>query len=198
MSLIKGIHHVALRPTYAQFEKAKTFYLDLLGLKVVRQWGDEKYPCMMISTGDNSCIEVLPVPEENDVPLEGKFAHLALATDDTDGCVARVREAGYEITIEPKDVELSDITARIAFCTGSFMAVRTNVFKEIGGFDPAYFMYVEDADLTQKMRTRGKAYLVPQYTAIHAWHRAAHRDLKPALWQTGNLLKYFHKWGFKW
>ena len=49
MSLIKGIHHVALRPTYAQFEKAKTFYLDLLGLKVVRQWGDEKYPCMMIS-----------------------------------------------------------------------------------------------------------------------------------------------------
>ena len=66
MSLIKGIHHVALRPTYAQFEKAKTFYLDLLGLKVVRQWGDEKYPCMMISTGDNSCIEVLPVPEENE------------------------------------------------------------------------------------------------------------------------------------
>ena len=92
MSLIKGIHHVALRPTYAQFEKAKTFYLDLLGLKVVRRWGDEKYPCMMISTGDNSCIEVLPVPEENDVPPEGKFAHLALATDDTDGCVARVRD----------------------------------------------------------------------------------------------------------
>ena len=72
----------------------------------------------MISTGDNSCIEVLPVPEENDVPLEGKFAHLALAIDDTDGCAARVREAGYEITIEPKDVELCDITARIAFCTG--------------------------------------------------------------------------------
>lgn len=73
MSLIKGIHHVALRPTYAQFEKAKTFYLDLLGLKVVRQWGDEKYPCMMISTGDNSCIEVLPVPEENDVPLKASL-----------------------------------------------------------------------------------------------------------------------------
>lgn len=60
MSLIKGIHHVALRPTYAQFEKAKTFYLDLLGLKVVRRWGDEKYPCMMISTGDNSCSKCCP------------------------------------------------------------------------------------------------------------------------------------------
>ena len=80
------------------------------------------------------------------------------------------------------------------------MCIRdsTSTFKAVGGFDESYFMYVEDADLTQKMRTRGKVYLVPQYTAIHAWHRAAHRDLKPALWQTGNLLKYFHKWGFKW
>ena len=51
-------------------------------------------------------------------------------------------------------------------------------------------MYVEDADLTQKMRTRGKAYLVPQYTAIHAWHRAAHRSLKPFLWQLRSLLRY--------
>ena len=60
----------------------------------------------------------------------------------------------------------------------------------MGGFDESYFMYVEDADLTQKMRTRGKAYLVPQYTAIHAWHRAAHRSLKPFLWQLRSLLRY--------
>ena len=57
---------------------------------------------------------------------------------------------------------------------------------------------MEDADLTQKMRTRGKAYLVPQYTAIHAWHRAAHRSLKPFLWQLRSLLRYFSKWGFAW
>ena len=86
----------------------------------------------------------------------------------------------------------------IEFCTGSFSAVDTETFKAVGGFDEDYFMYVEDADLTQKMRTRGKAYLVPQYTAIHAWHRAAHRSLKPFLWQLGSLLRYFSKWGFAW
>ena len=86
----------------------------------------------------------------------------------------------------------------IEFCTGSFSAVDTAVFKEISGFDEGYFMYVEDADLTQKMRTKGKAYLVPQYTAIHAWHRAAHRSLKPFLWQLRSLLRYFSKWGFAW
>ena len=82
-------------------------------------------------------------------------------------------------------MEGEDLSApvEIEFCTGSFSAVRTAV--------------LEDADLTQKMRTTGKAYLVPQYTAIHAWHRAAHRSLKPFLWQTGSLLRYFHKWGFK-
>ena len=72
------------------------------------------------------------------------------------------------------------------------------VFKAVGGFDERYFMYVEDADLTQKMRTKGKAYLVPQYTAIHAWHRAAHRSLKPFLWQLRSLMRYFSKWGFAW
>ena len=74
---------------------------------------------------------------------------------------------------------------------------RPSVYRDFG-FDEGYFMYVEDADLTQKMRTQGKAYLVPQYTAIHAWHRAAHRSLKPFLWQLRSLLRYFSKWGFAW
>ncbi len=86
----------------------------------------------------------------------------------------------------------------IEFCTGSFSAVETEVFRAVGGFDEKYFMYVEDADLTQKMRTKGKAYLVPQYTAIHAWHRAAHRSLRPFLWQCCSLVRYFAKWGIAW
>mgnify|MGYP002582392604 FL=1 len=33
---------------------------------------------------------------------------------------------------------------------------------------------------------------------INAWHRAAHRSLKPFLWQLRSLLRYFSKWGFAW
>ncbi len=119
MKLIQGIHHVALDPQKEQFAAVKKFYTELLGLEVVRQWGDENYPCMMISTGDNSCIEVLPVLQGDALPDTGKFAHLALATADVDACVRIVREAGYPITIEPKDVELDGLQARIAFCTGA-------------------------------------------------------------------------------
>ena len=105
--------------------------------------------------------------------------------------------AKYNERYHMADKDLTKPT-EIEFCTGSFSAVDTAAFKAVGGFDEDYFMYVEDADLTQKMRTRGKAYLVPQYTAIHAWHRAAHRSLKPFLWQLRSLLRYFSKWGFAW
>lgn len=85
----------------------------------------------------------------------------------------------------------------IEFCTGSFAAVRTRDFCAVGGFDERYFMYVEDADLTQKMRRRGKVYLLPQYEAIHAWHRAPHTDGSHFKLQLKSMLRYFCKWGFR-
>ena len=84
---------------------------------------------------------------------------------------------------------------KIEFCTGSFMAVRTDVLKEIGGFDPAYFMYVEDADLTQKVLQKGTVWLVPQFSAIHAWHRAPMRDAGKFKMQLVSMGRYFKKWG---
>ena len=70
-------------------------------------------------------------------------------------------------------------------------------FKAVGGFDEHYFIYVEDADLTQKMRTTGKA------TSCRSTPPSMHGIVRPTaasspfLWQTGSLLRYFHKWGFK-
>lgn len=83
----------------------------------------------------------------------------------------------------------------IEFCTGSFMAVRTSVLRQIGGFDERYFMYVEDADLTQKVLRCGKVYLTPQFCAIHAWHRAPMRDAGKFKMQLGSMLRFFQKWG---
>lgn len=83
----------------------------------------------------------------------------------------------------------------IEFCTGSFAAIRTDVFRAIGGFDPDYFMYVEDADLTQKVLQRGKVYFLPQFAATHAWHRAPMRDAGKFKMQLASMGRYFRKWG---
>ena len=119
MSLIKGIHHVAVKPRKSQYEAVMKFYTELLELQVECTWGDPAYPCAMISTGDGSRLEILPQEETVELPHEGKVAHIALATDDVDECIRRVSEAGYTVTIEPKDVALGDLPARIAFCKGA-------------------------------------------------------------------------------
>lgn len=85
----------------------------------------------------------------------------------------------------------------IQFCTGSFSCLRTAVLQQIGGFDEGYFMYVEDADLTQKALQQGKVYLLPQFTATHVWHRAPHTDLSHFAMQMKSMLRYFKKWGFR-
>ena len=102
------------------------------------------------------------------------------------------KKADDHYTMQDEDLT---VPRRIAFCTGSFMAVRTNVFKEIGGFDPAYFMYVEDADLTQKVLQKGTVWLAPQFSAIHAWHRAPMRDASKFKMQLVSMGRYFKKWG---
>ena len=57
-----------------------------------------------------------------EAPLpQGTIRHFALATDDVGACVKAVRDAGYEVFIEPKDIEIQSspvFPARIAFCKG--------------------------------------------------------------------------------
>ncbi len=52
--------------------------------------------------------------------------------------------------------------------SGALMALRASTFKKVGGFDPAFFLHVEDIDLCQRIRKDGGTVLfVPQATALH-------------------------------
>lgn len=117
--LIKGVHHIALKcHGVEEFEKTIGFYRDVLGMEVIRSWGEGAGSGMMLSTG-NSLMEIF-ANAENDLP-QGAIRHFALATDDVDACVEAIKKAGYEVFIEPKNIEIpSDpvFPARIAFCIG--------------------------------------------------------------------------------
>ena len=102
------------------------------------------------------------------------------------------RKADDHYTMQDEDLTRP---RRIEFCTGSFMAARTDVLRRIGGFDPEYFMYVEDADLTQRFLREGDVWLAPQFKAIHAWHRAPMRDAGKFKMQLASMGLYFKKWG---
>ncbi len=52
---------------------------------------------------------------------------------------------------------------------GSVLLVRRGLFESLGGFDPRYFMYYEDADLCRRARERGaRLAFVPAAEALHA------------------------------
>ena len=84
------------------------------------------------------------------------------------------------------------------FCTGCFFfVVRTDVFRQMQGFDEGYFMYVEDADITRKAQSYGKVYFTPCTHVYHAWHRSPNKSLKPFFQQISSMLRYWRKWGFR-
>ena len=117
MAKIKGVHHICLKSNgLEKFERLVHFYRDLLELPVVYSWGEDETQGMMLDTGAGY-LELFP--NAQDRPGQGALRHIALSTDDVDGCIETVRAAGYEITIEPKDIVVGGVLpARLAFCIG--------------------------------------------------------------------------------
>lgn len=117
--LITGTHHINLRPCGSEaYDKTVAFYTQVLGMDMARQWGEGDSRACMIDTGD-SVMELNCVTEA--APGGGAVNHFALTTDDVDEAVRRVREAGYEITVEPRDASIPTAppyNIRIAFCVG--------------------------------------------------------------------------------
>ena len=113
--MIKGIHHISMKcGNEEDLAKVKEFYVDLLGLKICREWPEG----IMIDTG-NGFIEIFTNAER--IKQLGAIRHIALATDDVDELAGKVKEAGYEVFIEPNDrVIKSDppLPIRMAFCFG--------------------------------------------------------------------------------
>lgn len=48
-----------------------------------------------------------------------------------------------------------DHTIRVGWVIESFMAVRTRLFRQVGGFDEKFFMFFEGPDLSRRLRTQG-------------------------------------------
>ena len=115
MGLVNGIHHVSMKTrSVEQYNKVVTFYKDILGLSVKREWDGG----IMFDFG-NGLIEIFTNGEE-DLP-KGTIRHIAFSVDDVDLCVKTVTEAGYEVFMGPKDIVIPsspELHARMAFCYG--------------------------------------------------------------------------------
>lgn len=82
----------------------------------------------------------------------------------------------------------------INFCTGCFFCIRSDIFTKLLGFDERYFMYLEDADLALKAKSKGKVMMLPQFEVTHAWERESSKSFKYLFIHIISSLKFLLKW----
>jgi GT2 family glycosyltransferase len=112
-------------------------------------------------------------------PLEPVFQRRLEAYD--------MRDVGY------------DHACDVPFVSGALMFCRTRVLTKVGGFDPRFFLYFEDADLTRRVNLEGyRTVFFPEATVTHAWTRLAHKSVHGSRLFVTSALRYFRKWGLRW
>ena len=78
--------------------------------------------------------------------------------------------------------------------------MRTHVIaQQLGGFDPHYFLYHEDSDLSRRVLANGGSILyTPDICVTHAWKRDSAHTFPATLHHLKSTIRYFNKWGWKW
>lgn len=86
---------------------------------------------------------------------------------------------------------------RVPFGQGSFLVIRTSLFKKLNGFDDNFFMYLEDADLCKRVNEISKLMYLPDATVIHKWEKGSHKNKTLFKYHLNSMKYYFKKWGYK-
>ena len=113
---ILGMHHVSMKcADKVQFEKAVAFYKEILGFCEERRWAEG----VMLQAGTSARLEIFCNGEG--IREQGAIRHFALETKNVDKLTAKVKAAGYEVFIKPKNITIESqpqFHARMAFFYG--------------------------------------------------------------------------------
>ena len=89
----------------------------------------------------------------------------------------------------------------VGFVPGAAFAIRPSAWNDVGGFDPAYFLYSEDVDLCLRLRQRGWRFAFePEMQAIHTLGQATGSQvLSPTYlyYMTRNRLRPFQPTAYR-
>lgn len=80
------------------------------------------------------------------------------------------------------------------FVGGACFMVRKKKFQEVGGFDPNFFLFVEDADLCKRLSESGaKIFFTPEVKVRHYWSFSTGQNALRKLRQQHKSLRYYFK-----
>ncbi|QRN85538.1 glycosyltransferase family 2 protein [Clostridia bacterium] len=90
-----------------------------------------------------------------------------------------------------------DQTMDIEYASGCFMLFRTECFQLVEGFDERFFLYLEDADISRRIKQASRVVFYPHAQVTHGWYRGTYRSPKLFFINILSIFKYFNKWGWK-
>lgn len=62
----------------------------------------------------------------------------------------------------------TDRLIKVPYIVGADILIRADIFSEVGGFDPAYFLYYEETDLFFRLARRGySSFIIPEARIVH-------------------------------
>ena len=98
--------------------------------------------------------------------------------------------------IWPERVTPGQTSVEVDWLSGACLMVRRSAFEAIGGFDPGYFMYWEDADLCRRLRERGGSVrYAPGVRVRHAVGQSSRRAPELALRAFhASAYRYYTRW----
>lgn len=89
-----------------------------------------------------------------------------------------------------------DRVVRVSNLSGAFLAFRTEIFVALNGFDPRYFMYLEDVDICRRAGNLGSLAFQPKAEVIHEHGQGSYRSLKLLLAHVRSAKLYFDSYGW--
>ena len=87
----------------------------------------------------------------------------------------------------------------VTLASGCCMLIRTEVVRCTHGFDPRFFVYFEDYDLSLRVVTDAKSRIdyVPAMRIVHHGGNAARKDFKHVRMFAASAVRFFGKHGWK-
>ncbi|MPV70533.1 MULTISPECIES: glycosyltransferase family 2 protein [Burkholderia] len=113
---------------------------------------------------------------------------------------ARMRRwfAGRLANYEMRDViNDRDIVWDPPIVSGCFMLFRTDVLKKLGGFDPRYFLYFEDYDLSLRTHDVARVAYVPSVRVIHHGGGASRKGFAHIRMFAASAFKFYNRFGWR-
>ncbi len=101
----------------------------------------------------------------------------------------------FNPSLYPNVRQVYTTPVQVPFVMGSTLFLRASAFNQIGGFDIAHFLYVEEEDLAKRLQLRGfTCYLVPQAEYVHFTGQSTVRSYDIEKEYYISLFHYFRKY----